>query len=216
MIVLILFIIISVYYLLNGRKIIELFSEHSNNKLHSHDKNDIIENEQHEHKQHEHKQHEEDNDKNEQREEDNDKNEQHEHHEHREDKDIPSPDFTKQPFGRNSYKFYQDVHEKENSHDNRIMFNTIHKKKSNDKRIYNDYYDVDLKLDADNNDLDVSNLSNMIHKIKTELQEKTKEKINFKNNCQHVLFTVSYPKMYFRKDELKKNDNSKYKYYSLN
>ena len=82
------------------------------------------------------------------------------------------------------------------------------RKKEKQKFITN-YYDLDLNLKADDNEI-TNSITGLIDKIRNEFnsqmeKQKMKEKnpAKFKDTCDKVLFSVSYPKMYFRKDKIK-------------
>ena len=108
---------------------------------------------------------------------------------------------------------------------------------SHNVKVHNNYYDVNLGIKADKNelnnlnDLNIQNMmKNIQSKIKNQIKEVQDSKTtqnpqsknnseNFKDSCNHVVFSgnvvdgVSYPKMYFRKDNLK--NNNKINYYTF-
>ncbi len=102
-------------------------------------------------------------------------------------------------------------------------------------KVHNNYYDVDLEIEASKNEINTNdlNIKNLIKdvqsKIKKQIEETTKtmttkpyQSKSFKDTCTDVVFSgnvvegVSYPKMYFRKENLKKLKNNRLKYYYIN
>ena len=103
---------------------------------------------------------------------------------------------------------------------------------SHNVKVHNNYYDVNLDIKANKNELDSLNdlnIKNMMTDIKTKIKKQIQEvqesnttkkptnrSENFKDSCNHTVFSgnvvdgVSYPKMYFRKDNLKNNNRINY------
>ncbi len=112
---------------------------------------------------------------------------------------------------------------------------TSKKKPVPNVKVHNNYYDVDLEIEASKNEINTNdlNIKNLIKdvqsKIKKQIEETTKtittkpyQSESFKDTCTDVVFSgnvvegVSYPKMYFRKENLKKLKNNRLKYYYIN